>query len=82
LLSPNTRLELLYDFDKVLGLGLKDVKEKSGDEIPEEVMSLVNQRTQAKKNKNFKLADELRNKVKEMGYVIIDKKDGVEIKKG
>jgi cysteinyl-tRNA synthetase len=82
LLQPKARLELLYDFDKVLGLGLKDVKDKSGDDIPEEVMALVNQRTEAKKNKDFKLADELRNKVKEMGYVIVDKKDGVEVKKG
>ncbi len=82
LLSPKARLELLYDFDNVLGLGLKDVKEKSGNEIPEEVMTLINQRTEAKKNKDFKLADELRSKVKEMGYVIVDKKDGVEVKKG
>jgi cysteinyl-tRNA synthetase len=81
LLSPKARLELLYDFDNVLGLGLKDVKEKSGDDIPEEVMTLVNQRNEAKKNKDFKLADELRNKIKEMGYVIVDKKDGVEVKK-
>jgi cysteinyl-tRNA synthetase len=81
LLSPKARLELLYDFDKVFGLGLKDVKEKTGDNIPEEVMMLVNQRTEAKKNKDFKLADELRNKVKEMGYVIVDKKDGAEVKK-
>jgi cysteinyl-tRNA synthetase len=81
LLSPKARLELLYDFDTVFGLGLKDVKEKSGDDIPEEVMTLVNQRIEAKKAKDFKLADELRNKVKEMGYVIVDKKDGVEVKK-
>ncbi len=45
-------------------------------------MTLVNQRTEAKKNKDFKLADELRNKVKELGYVIVDKKDGVEVRKG
>ena len=44
-------------------------------------MTLVNQRNEAKKNKDFKLADELRSKVKEMGYVIVDKKDGVEVKK-
>ena len=81
LLSPAARLELLYDFDKVFGLELKDVKEKSGADVPEEVMSLVNQRIEAKKNKDFKLADELRNKVKEMGYVIVDKKDGVEVTK-
>ena len=43
-------------------------------------MKLVNQRTEAKKAKNFKLADELRAKVKDMGWEIVDKKDGAEVK--
>jgi cysteinyl-tRNA synthetase len=49
--------------------------------IPAEVKELVEKRIKAKKDKNFKLADEIRNKVKEMGYELIDKKDGVEVKK-
>jgi cysteinyl-tRNA synthetase len=80
LISPQARLELVYDFDRVFGLGLKDV-EKSVDEIPKEIMKLVADRNEAKKNKDFKLADEIRNKIKQMGYILIDKKDGVEVKK-
>ena len=41
----------------------------------------MNKHTEAKKAKDFKLADELRNKVKEMGWEIVDKKDGAEVKK-
>ncbi|MGA2669322.1 MAG: cysteine--tRNA ligase [Ignavibacteria bacterium] len=81
LLPPNVRLELLYEFDNVLGLGLKDVKNKSRDDIPDEILKLVEERTTAKKNKDFKKADEIRNKIKEMGYELVDKKDGVEVKK-
>jgi len=80
-LSAKARLELIYDFDKVLGLDLEKSEEKKSGDVPDEVMSLVNQRTEAKKTKNFKLADELRAKVKEMGYEIVDKKDGAEVKK-
>jgi cysteinyl-tRNA synthetase len=78
LLSPEARLELIYDFDRVLGLGLKDVK-KTEDQIPEEIMKLVSDRAEAKKNKDFKLADEIRNKIKQRGYILVDKKDGVEV---
>ena len=81
LLPPKVRLDLLYDFDNVLGLGLKDVKNKSRDDIPDEILKLVEERTTAKKNKDFKKADEIRNKIKEMGYELVDKKDGVEVKK-
>jgi len=34
-------------------------------EIPSEIYSLANQRLQAKKNKNYALADELRNKIQD-----------------
>lgn len=80
ILPPKVRLDLLYEFDKVLGLGLKQVKEKGTRDIPEEILKLVEERTSAKKAKNLKLADDIRNKIKEMGYELIDKKDGVEVK--
>lgn len=79
-LIPNQKLELVYDFDKVFGLNLAEAKEKSPGEIPDEIMKLVDERTAAKKNKDFKLADEIRNKIKEMGYELVDKKDKVEVK--
>jgi len=44
------------------------------------VISLAEQRLAAKKEKNFNLADTLRNKITTLGYNIIDTKDGFEIK--
>lgn len=79
-LNPAEKLGLVYDFDKVLGLRLKDVEEKK-TEVPDEVMKLVEERNKARKKKDFKLADEIRKKIKEMGYELIDKKDAVEVKK-
>jgi cysteinyl-tRNA synthetase len=80
LLTDTEKIALAYDFDNVFGLRLKDAEEAK-QEIPFEVMELVKQRAEAKKNKDWKLADELRNKVKVMGYEIVDKKEGVEVKK-
>lgn len=48
--------------------------------ITPEVLALANKRLIAKKEKNFELADELRNQISILGYSIIDKKDGYEIK--
>ncbi|MBS1513505.1 MAG: cysteine--tRNA ligase [Bacteroidetes bacterium] len=81
-LSANQRLELAYDFDKVFGLQLDKIeKAEAADDIPGEVKSLAGQRMQAKKDKNFALSDELRNKIKEMGYEVKDSKDGYELKR-
>jgi cysteinyl-tRNA synthetase len=82
-LSDTVKLNLIYDFNRVLGLDLHKVTEEehTNNNVPEEIMELVNRRIEAKKAKDFKLADELRGKVKEMGYEILDKKDGAEVKK-
>ena len=79
-LNPKQKLELVYDFDKVFGLNLAEAKEKEID-VPNEIIKLVEERTNAKLSKDFKRADEIRKKIKEMGYELLDKKDGVEIKK-
>lgn len=55
----------------------KEVKE----EIPQEVIDLAEERLAAKKAKDFKRADEIRNKITEMGYSIKDTKEGYEISK-
>jgi cysteinyl-tRNA synthetase len=49
--------------------------------IPQEIIAFAQQRIQAKKDKNYALADELRNKVKDMWYEIRDTKDWFEIDK-
>ncbi len=81
-LSPEHKLELAFDFDKIFGLQLDKAEEKTtAIEIPEEVQDLVKKRLEAKKNKDFKLADELRNAIRKNGFDVVDKKDGAEIKK-
>ncbi len=73
------KLNLLYDFNRVLGLDLDKAEEEKQD-APAYIMDMVNERIAAKKAKDFKLADELRDKVKELGWEIVDKKDGAEVK--
>ncbi len=80
-----TKLTLIAEFDKVLSLGIISEAEKlsagSDDEIPAEVMALVEQRKEARKNKDFALADELRAKIGELGYAVEETRQGTNIKK-
>lgn len=85
-INAKTKLALIDEFDKVLSLSLIETAKKlnsasEGEEIPQEVMNIVNERTQARKNKDFALADELRNKIADMGYVLEETRQGTTIKK-
>ncbi len=56
---------------------LTEVKAKSPEEeVPEEVKALAEQRWQAKKVKDWPLADELRTKIDALGYAVKDSKEG------
>jgi len=57
-------------------------KEEQNDTaaVPEEVTQLAEQRLLAKKEKNFALADKLRAEITSLGYIVIDTKDGFEIR--
>jgi cysteinyl-tRNA synthetase len=79
-LTISEKLNLLYDFDKVFGLNLKNLEEKKKGSIPDDVMKLVEERAEAKAKKDFKRADEIRKKIKEIGYEVVDRKEGVEVK--
>lgn len=72
-ISNEEKLALVEEFDRVLGLNLTEQKEI---EIPDEIIKLVNLRTEYKKQKNYQKADEIRNIIKEKGYLIEDRKDG------
>ncbi len=53
-------------------------------EVPEldpRIQSLIEQRSQARKARNFALADELRKRIYDRGYVVEDTKEGVRWKK-
>ncbi len=47
------------------------------NEVPLEIIKLIEQRTQAKKDRNFALADELREQIDSLGYEIKDTREGV-----
>ncbi len=63
-------------FNQVLGL---DLDEK--DDIPSEVKEKCQARWQAKKAKNFALADQLRAEISEFGYDVKDTREGYQITK-
>lgn len=64
-------------FNKVLGLSL----DKQTEEIPAEIQALAEERWQAKKDRNFAKADELRAKLSALGYNILDTREGYQIQK-
>ena len=79
-ISDENKLYLIQEFDKVLGLDLLK-GEVIIDDIPQEIKELAQTRWQAKLERNWAVADEMRNKITALGYQILDSKDGFEIKK-
>lgn len=75
-----SKLEALKDIDKVLSLNL--VREKTDEPVSEktefelQIEALIEERKQAKKDKNFARADEIRNQLSEMGVTIKDTREG------
>ena len=71
--------ELLLKFDTVLGLEID--KQEEQEEIPQEILDLVEQRRQARQNKDWAKSDELRDLIRSKGYEIKDSKEGTEVKR-
>ena len=72
--------KLLEKFDSVLGLKITE-KTKNEEEIPEEILKLVEQRKEARNNKDWAKSDELRDLINQKGYNVKDTKEGMEITK-
>ncbi|HEY6410213.1 MAG TPA: cysteine--tRNA ligase, partial [Ktedonobacteraceae bacterium] len=62
------RLQLLLDFDRVLGLRLDSVGAKAPRAVSEEALALVKQRDEARAARDWKRSDELRDLLKAQGY--------------
>ena len=74
--DKKTVLGMLYDFDKVLGLGFENLKVSRP---PAEVLKLLEEREEARKDRNFALADEIREKIKQLGWQINDTPSGAQL---
>lgn len=72
--------KVLKEFDEVLSLNVDKIEEIN-EEIPEEILRMLEERKEARLNKNFAKSDEIRDKLKEKGYLVIDSKEGQKLEK-
>jgi len=77
-LGAKEKLELAYDFDKVFGLRLKEVHE---EKAPESITKLVKEREEARKKKDFKKGDKLREEIRKLGWEVKDTEEGQRLSK-
>jgi len=73
--SPKKKIRVLEKFDSVLGLGIKDIREKLV--VPnKQVQSLIRTREKLRKQKKWAEADIIRQRILEQGYRIEDAESG------
>ncbi|MFN4212761.1 MAG: cysteine--tRNA ligase [Microgenomates group bacterium] len=76
---PSTdKLDLLLEFDQVLGLKLNEITQ---DEVPEEIIKLAKERQKARQKQDFEKADELRKKIQQLGWKIEDSQQSFKLKR-
>jgi len=78
-INAKDKLKLLREFDKVLGLNL--IKKEKVEKLPKVVKKLIKKREEARKKGDWKIADEIRIKIKELGFIIEDTSKGVRWKR-
>lgn len=69
------KLKTIFDFDKVLGLGLETSVKEKDLEIPAKVKVLAEKRLEARINKDWAMSDKLRDEAETLGYIIEDVKE-------
>ena len=76
-MNDTTKLYLVKDFDQVLSLSLLDNKEKEIDEtLKTWILEQIEKRNEAKKNKDYETADNIREELKSKGIQIKDTREG------
>ena len=75
--NGHTKLELIKKFDKVFSINLINEKSKNDDK---EILDLIEKRSEAKKNKDFELADSIRSELENRGIILVDTREGTTYK--
>ena len=76
-LNDTTKRELVSKFDEVLSLDLLiEEKVDVDSELVSYIENMIEKRSEYKKNKNFTMADKIRDELKEQGIIIKDTRDG------
>ncbi len=80
-LNDSTKYKLISNFDEVLSLDL--TKEVKIDIDEDYIKEMIAKRNEAKKNKDYALADEIRNELESKGIILKDTREGTvfEVKK-
>ena len=77
MLNDYTKKAIVKDFDEVLSLDLLKEEENTLDETLEKyILEKIEQRKQAKLNKDYSLADSIRNELLEKGIELKDTREG------
>ena len=80
-INSYTKIELIKNFDKVLGLDLlKSDNEFTNEEI-NLIESKIEERNKAKADKDYKRADEIRDELKAKGISILDTREGTKYRR-
>ena len=83
--SAATKLACIEEMDTVLSLGLLDAAKSTAEEktedIPAEVLALVEARKEARQAKDFAKADEIRTQIQALGWEIRETRQGTTIEK-
>ena len=75
-MNDYSKYKLIEEFDEVLSLDLTKSLEVKTNIDEKEILSLINQRNEAKKNKDYALADSIRNNLLEKGIILKDTREG------
>lgn len=71
------KITLIEEFDQILSLNLLEKEKKDIDlEMKQYIENMILKRSQAKQDKNYELADQIRNELLEKNITLIDTKEG------
>ncbi len=73
--SGKTKIELIKSIDKVLSLNLLEEKEID-DDLEKYIEEKIKERNEAKKNKDFNKADQIRDELLEKNIKLVDSREG------
>lgn len=73
--------KLLEEFDEILALDIKKQISEEVVEISKELSDILERRKVARQTKDFKLSDDLRDELLDLGYKVIDSADGQKLEK-
>ena len=80
--EESSKAAVTYALDKLTTLcSVLGLLAKESDALPEEVAALAEKRAQARKDKDWKLSDELRDAIKALGYAVEDTAKGQKVRK-